>query len=150
MMTFEGHVNRSLLFVWVESRSIFSRCIGQHSVSSKNYVHYVSCKYMCLLWPHYWHWKYSVDRDVTTYWRINYNCYKLGTNVTSIKKNVSFISVLFVCLFFINLACLSLRISPKFQSRTNVPLHSRSFIVQFLSLLSGWLSSRWSFAHQRV
>jgi len=47
------------------------------------------------------------------------------------------------CFFFddLNLACLSLRISPKFQSRTTVSLHSRSFIVQFLSLLSGWLSS---------
>ena len=41
MMTFEGHVNRLLLFVWVESRLIFNRCIGQHSVSSGNYVHYV-------------------------------------------------------------------------------------------------------------
>ena len=46
MMTFEGHVNRLLLFVWVESCSIFNRCIGQHSVGSGNYVHYVSCKYM--------------------------------------------------------------------------------------------------------
>ena len=37
---------------------------------------------------------------------------------------------LFVCLFFfMNLARLSLRISPKFQSRTNVPLYSCSFIV---------------------
>ena len=43
-----------------------------------------------------------------------------------------------------NLASLSLRISPKFQSRTNVPLHSRSFIVT-IRLIIVMLS----FAHQR-
>ena len=48
------------------------------------------------------------------------------------------------CVFFydLNLARLTLKISPKCQSSKNVSLHSRSFIVQFLSLLSGWLSSR--------
>ena len=70
-----------------------------------------------------------------TYQRINF---KLGTNVTTIKMSRSL-----ACLFFndLNLASLLLRISPKFQSHTNVPLHSRSLIIQFLSLLSGWLSS---------
>ena len=66
--------------------------------------------------------------------------YKLETNVTAIK-----ISNLLACSFVfydVNLAWLSLRISPKFQSITNVPLHSVPFIVQFLLLLSALESSR--------
>jgi len=41
-----------------------------------------------------------------------------------------------------NLAGLSPRISPKCHGHKNVSFYSRPFIVQFLSLLSGWLSSR--------
>ena len=46
-----------------------------------------------------------------------------------------------VC-YGLNLARLSLRISPKCAGHTNVTRNSRSFIAQFLSLLSGSLWSR--------
>ena len=80
------------------------------------------CMHMCLLWLHFWHWKYKVDRRCTLYRRWNY----LETSIT-ITKMPGYIAQ---------------NLSQLYQSSTNVRLHSFSFIIQFLSLQSGWLS--WS------
>lgn len=63
----------------IKNLSIVSGYIGQHLVSSGNFVHYVSCLHMGFFLSHFWHWKYRVVRWLN---------YKLETNIVAIKKAV--------------------------------------------------------------
>lgn len=100
-------------------------CIGQHSVYSGNYI----CKISVLLHAHVFAVIAFLALKIQG-WSSLYTIQKmklyLETSITIIKMP----------------GYIAQNLSQLYQGSTNVRLHSFSFIIQFLSLQSGWLS--WS------